>query len=119
MPDHPTPATNPLTLRSPAERNMPYEDEYLTTRDGQRLHCWMITQAGALASQAPTVLMFHANAGNMGMRLPQIEVMHKSLMCNVFIVSYRGYGDSSGEPSEGGLEIDAEVSYSDRICIPK
>ena len=30
------------------------------------------------------------------------------MRCNVFIIDYRGYGRSSGEPTEAGLKIDGE-----------
>jgi fermentation-respiration switch protein FrsA (DUF1100 family) len=89
---------------------MLFEDENLRTRDGETLHCWMIKQSGAAARQAPTFLVFHANAGNMGMRLPQLELMYKKLECNIFIISYRGYGESTGTPTEQGIEIDAETA---------
>jgi hypothetical protein len=49
--------------------------------------------------ECPTLLFFHANAGNMGMRLPNIVAIYQRLKWNVFIVSYRGYGESSGAPS--------------------
>jgi hypothetical protein len=31
-----------------------------------------------------------------------------SLKCNILTVSYRGYGDSQGTPSERGLQRDAQ-----------
>ena len=30
--------------------------------------------------------------------------------CNVFVVDYRGYGDSEGVPTEDGLKLDAEAA---------
>lgn len=38
----------------------------------------------------PTVVIFHANAGNMGHRLPLAKVFWKQMGCNVFLLSYRG-----------------------------
>lgn len=46
---------------------------------------------------------------DMGFRLPSIDQMYHRLSCNVFIISYRGYGDSEGTPSEQGLMLDAEA----------
>ena len=53
------------------------------------------------------MLFFHGNAGNIGARLPNIEILCKNLHTNVLIIDYRGYGHSTGEPSEEGLHLDA------------
>ena len=39
--------------------------------------------------------------------MPNIEILCKSLNCNVLIIDYRGYGHSTGEPNEEGLHRDA------------
>ncbi|KAI8918924.1 Alpha/Beta hydrolase protein [Entophlyctis helioformis] len=57
-----------------------------------------------------TLLYLHANAGNMGHRLPIARIFHHRLDCNVFMLSYRGYGLSEGSPSEKGLKIDAQAA---------
>ena len=59
---------------------------------------------------APTILFFHANAGNMGMRMDNLEQMYRIVRANVFILSYRGYGNSEGNPSEAGIQLDAEAA---------
>ena len=56
------------------------------------------------------MIFFHGNAGNIGTRLPNIEVMVKVMKCNVLIVAYRGYSNSEGTPSEEGLKLDAEAA---------
>jgi alpha/beta superfamily hydrolase len=43
----------------------------------------------------------------MGWRLPNFNLLHKELEINILAVSYRGYGESEGEPSESGLQMDA------------
>ena len=45
----------------------------------------------------------------MGFRLPDLKKMNKVLNVNIFILSYRGYGESEGIPDENGLALDAEV----------
>jgi len=52
---------------------------------------------------------FHGNAGNIGHRLPQAMILYKSVPANIALVSYRGYGLSQGEPSEEGLQKDAQA----------
>eukprot|EP00455_Lapot_gusevi_P024909 TRINITY_DN2602_c0_g2_i4.p1 TRINITY_DN2602_c0_g2~~TRINITY_DN2602_c0_g2_i4.p1 ORF type:complete len:218 (-),score=23.03 TRINITY_DN2602_c0_g2_i4:20-673(-) len=43
----------------------------------------------------------------MGFRLQHLLLFYEKLSCNIFIISYRGYGESQGEPSEAGLQLDA------------
>lgn len=58
----------------------------------------------------PTVLMLHANAGNVGHRLPIAKILVEQFECNVVAISYRGYGHSSGTPSEKGILLDAQTA---------
>jgi hypothetical protein len=56
--------------------------------------------------------MFHGNAGNHGHRIPLAKVFYTKMRCNVLMLSYRGYGQSEGTPSEKGcpfLVISREV----------
>ncbi|KAJ3202703.1 hypothetical protein HK099_001766 [Clydaea vesicula] len=46
----------------------------------------------------------------MGHRLPIARLLYKLLKCNIFLLSYRGYGFSEGEPNEVGLKIDAQTA---------
>jgi len=50
------------------------------------------------------------NSMNLSHRLPFMKELVEKLKMNVFIVSYRGYGSSTGEPSEEGLKIDAKTT---------
>lgn len=70
------------------------------TSDGKRGHC----------STRPTVLMLHANAGNVGHRMPLARVFVHRMRCNVVALSYRGYGKSQGKPSEKGILDDAQTT---------
>jgi alpha/beta superfamily hydrolase len=45
----------------------------------------------------------------MGMRLPSMQMLWNKLQANVFMVSYRGYGRSEGEPDEKGIKMDADA----------
>lgn len=112
LPNHPSvdlkrPECNPIGYRDPGERNIPFEDVYFTAKDGVRLHAWLLKQKEL---DAPTVLFFHGNAGNMGMRMDNLEEIYRKVKANVFILSYRGYGRSEGVPSEKGLEYDAQAT---------
>jgi hypothetical protein len=38
-----------------------------------------------------------------------VRLMMQRLQCNVFMLSYRGYGESDGYPSQKGIINDAQV----------
>mmetsp|Transcript_44695 Transcript_44695/g.100366 ORF Transcript_44695/g.100366 Transcript_44695/m.100366 type:complete len:331 (+) Transcript_44695:87-1079(+) len=111
MPGVQKPGDNPQGLRSPADRGLTYEDVVMTTADGVRIHGWFIT-AGKDSATVPTVLFCHANAGNIGLRVPNYADIVEKLRCNVFALDYRGYGHSDGCPSEEGLIEDALSAWT-------
>lgn len=53
--------------------------------------------------------MYAPNAGNIGHTLPIVEVIYKQMGFNVVTFSYRGYGLSTGGPSETGIKLDAQA----------
>jgi hypothetical protein len=91
---------------------MDYEEVFIHTRDNQRLQCWLIKQKQHL-SVVPTVLYFHANAGNIGLRMQQYVILHEKIKCNIMAVSYRGYGESTGEPVLTSDGLDELHGWSD------
>ena len=107
----PKPAgANPPGMRHPGERGMPYRELVIPTKDGCHLHGWFMPVPGARgARRPPTVIYFHGNAGNLGMRLPLYEELYFRLGMNVVAFDYRGYGRSTGKPDEVGLQADAEA----------
>jgi len=77
---------------TPDRFGMPsYEALDLITEDQIKLKAYLITQGSETASR-PTLLFLHANAGNMGHRLPLVKVFVKQLKMNCLIISYRGCG---------------------------
>uniref|UniRef100_A0A6T7NFG8 Serine aminopeptidase S33 domain-containing protein n=1 Tax=Hanusia phi TaxID=3032 RepID=A0A6T7NFG8_9CRYP len=101
------PRENPERYRNPGEWNMPYEDMIIKAEDHTELHCWLIKQPDSFS--APTIVFFQENAGNMGLRLPNMYELWRRLSVNIFMVSYRGYGRSQGVPTEEGLKMDAQA----------
>lgn len=95
----------------PTYYGMKFEDVWMTTSDGVKINGWLIFEGEKPNSDSPTLIFFHGNAGNMGFRMDLIKIFIKSLHCNVFIVSYRGYGLSKGEPNERGLKLDAKAAF--------
>lgn len=93
---------------TPARLRLKYEDVWLTASDGVRLHSWFIKLFPNC--KGPTILFFQENAGNIAHRLEFIDLMMQRLSCNVFMLSYRGYGASDGFPSQHGLMKDAQAA---------
>lgn len=92
---------------SPEAYHLPFTEHRLVTPDKVRLHVYAITHKDE--KPRATILMLHANAGNMGHRLPIARVLYRRLGCNVVMLSYRGYGLSTGQPSEPGIRVDAQT----------
>ncbi len=63
-----------------------------------------------LAQGRPVVLYFGGNAGNRNYRALELRMLSDA-GADAVIFDYRGYGDSSGEPSEEGLARDARAVW--------
>ncbi len=46
---------------------------------------------------------------DIGFRLPIAKTLYYTTGCNILMVDYRGYGNSTGSPSEAGLRRDAQA----------
>lgn len=99
----------PTISETPARWQLPYEDVSIDTADGERLHGWYIP-ARDDREQQPVLLFFHGNAGNISHRRASLEIFHQ-LGLNQLIIDYRGYGKSTGRPSEAGLYKDAMAAW--------
>ncbi|XP_076938854.1 alpha/beta hydrolase domain-containing protein WAV2-like isoform X2 [Bidens hawaiensis] len=93
---------------TPARLRLIFEDVWLTSSDGVRLHSWLIKFSPQCTG--PTILFFQENAGNIAHRLEMVRIMLQNLHCNVFMLSYRGYGASDGYPSQQGIIKDAQAA---------
>ena len=90
---------------TPARAGLAFEEVWLDTADGERLHAWWVPHPEARA----TVLFSHGNAGNISHRLESLELFNE-LGVSVLIYDYRGYGRSTGRPDEAGLYLDGETA---------
>jgi uncharacterized protein len=83
-------------------------DLELATPDGETLHAWWFP---APDPTAPAVLFLHGNAGHMGHRDFQARGYLEEGV-SVLLLSYRGYGRSTGRPSTDGIVVDAEAAHA-------
>ncbi len=92
-------------VADPGAVGLAFEDVEIDTADGERLHAWWVPHPLARG----TLLFSHGNAGNVSYRLDSLRLFHR-LGLNVLIYDYRGYGRSTGRPSEHGLYRDGEAA---------
>jgi fermentation-respiration switch protein FrsA (DUF1100 family) len=90
---------------TPAALGIAFHAATLTTRDARQLGAWSMERADASA----TVLYFHGNGGNLSVWLPVLAGIHQRRFA-VYAFDYRGYGVSTGNPTEQGLYRDVEAA---------
>jgi len=90
---------------TPRHFGVDYEPLTIDTRDGEHLRAWMMRAAAPHA----TVVYFHGNGGNLSVWAPILAGLVRHGF-SVLAVDYRGYGASTGRPSEGGLYRDVEAT---------
>jgi uncharacterized protein len=82
-----------------------FEDAWFEAADGTKLHGWYVPVANPRA----VILFAHGNAGNLSHRVDFLEMLNR-LRVTVLIFDYRGYGRSTGSPSETGVLQDARAA---------
>ena len=101
------PAGSRQTVPKPPEFGIhDYQDLVLKASDGVALKAYFIRNS----SSKTTLIYYHANAGNMGHRLPIAKQLMDRLGCNILMLSYRGYGLSEGQANEKGMKLDAQAA---------
>ena len=95
---------------TPDRFGLNYQDVFFEASDGKRLHGWFFPLPG----NPPVVLFCHGNAGNISHRLENVRLLVDRGL-QVFIFDYRGYGKSTGRPSEKGIYKDGLGAYDDLV----
>jgi fermentation-respiration switch protein FrsA (DUF1100 family) len=83
------------------------EDHTFETSDGVRLHAWWFRARDA---NAPVLIWFHGNAGNITDRADMAEQLAKRGV-SVFVFDYRGFGRSEGRASESRIYRDSIAAF--------
>ncbi|MCX7311783.1 MAG: alpha/beta hydrolase [Hyphomicrobiales bacterium] len=93
---------------SPFQAGLPGVEEFvLDLADGEKVIVWYAPQRG----DKPLVLYFHGNAGSLRGRADRFRALLGDGY-GLVALSYRGYGGSTGSPSEAGLIADAQAAYA-------
>ena len=91
---------------TPQQAGMDYQEVTINAA-GEKLNGWFVQAPQARG----VVLFFHGNAGSISHRLDYLR-MFRELGFSILIFDYRGYGKSSGEPSEASTYQDAEAAWN-------
>ena len=93
---------------APAAVGLPEAEEVvLDTADGERVIVWHVPPRG----ENPVVLYFHGNGASLRWRIERFRALTAD-GTGLLALSYRGYGGSSGSPTEAGLMNDASATYA-------
>lgn len=115
---------------TPARLGLEAEEVHLTPEPGVGLHAWFFPYPQRLERDAAglrtiglpsrplaTLLFCHGNAGNASHRLENVYYLVQTGF-QVLLFDYRGFGHSSGQPSEEGLYRDAVSAWTHLVERP-
>ncbi len=100
------PGRYPDGVWEPESFGLEVEDIWFRSLDGVQLHGWWMPHPAAKG----TLLYCHGNTGSIGHRIA-VFLHLRGLRVHLFAFDYRGYGRSSGSPSEIGLFQDARAAF--------
>jgi fermentation-respiration switch protein FrsA (DUF1100 family) len=93
---------------APAAAGLPQAQEVmLDAADGEKIIAWHVPPRG----DKPMVIYFHGNGGSLRLRVHRFARLVADGV-GLLAVSYRGYGGSTGSPTEAGLIEDARAAYA-------
>jgi len=83
------------------------DDILFDTVDDERVVTWYVPPR----DERPVVLYLHGNGGALSHRAERFRALTDD-GTGLVAIDYRGYGGSTGRPTEAGLAIDAEAAYA-------
>lgn len=96
---------------TPRDAGLEFEERTFATTDGERIHAWFLPAQG---EPRGALLFSHGNAGTIEERLDLARFFVESRV-SVLLYDYRGYGRSSGSPSEQGTYADARAAWKELV----
>lgn len=89
-----------------------FQELELKTADGERLVAWAVDPHPG----KPVILYFHGNGGNFAYGRVEKFWQLTAGGAGLLAISYRGYGGSTGSPTEAGLHLDADAAYEAAVA---
>ena len=95
-------------ISTPSDVGIAFDQYHIETPDGCQLIGWHMCPSLPVGN----VIYFHGNGGNLGILVEIFQALYSNNL-QVLAFDYRGYGSSTGTPSEAGLYQDglAAVRY--------
>lgn len=93
-------------MRLPSYYGLDMQAIALLAEDKTEITAWYKEKKGK-----PYIVYFHGNAGNLGLRSEDLKAFINEEF-GVLAISYRGFGTSSGSPTEEGLYQDARAAIT-------
>jgi fermentation-respiration switch protein FrsA (DUF1100 family) len=100
----------PGEAETPRDFGVPFEAITIDTKDGERLRAWKMTPPAPQAARA-RIVYFHGNGGNLSNWSPILAGVARRGHV-VLAIDYRGYGLSTGRPTERGLYRDVDAALA-------
>jgi len=98
----------------PAVKLFTHRDVVFPSSDGIPIHGWYFPAENARGS----ILVLHGNAQNLSTHVNSVLWLVKEGF-NIFIIDYRGYGWSGGEPTLEGVHRDADAAIEKLFSMPE
>ncbi len=95
-------------VTTPPDWQLDYRDVELRAADGTHLHGWWLPARGEARA---TVYFLHGNAENISTHIASVAWL-PARGFNVFLLDYRGYGRSEGEPDIPAIFADIEAGLA-------
>ncbi|MDL1963971.1 MAG: alpha/beta hydrolase [Deltaproteobacteria bacterium] len=92
----------------PDKFGLDHEDIFLATADGNQLHGWLLKSS---SEKKGTVFFLHGNAQNISAHIHSVYWLPENGY-DVFMIDYRGYGQSTGSPSVRGVIDDITTGFT-------
>ena len=93
---------------TPGPLGLAYDDVWVQCADGVRIHGWFLPAKGRASG---TVMFLHGNAKNISIYLKNVQWL-TAYGFNVFMLEYRGYGNSHGKPTLPGVLDDIDAGFT-------
>ncbi len=110
---HPAPAADlSVEMIGPISQESDGKDVQIETPDGDLLQGWHVRRARSedVSDPAPLLIYFPGNAGNRSHRVHDVREFCAAGF-DVLFFDYRGFGGSTGSPSEAKLTADARLVW--------
>ncbi len=92
---------------TPRDFGVAFEAVTIDTRDGEKLRAWRMDAPAPRAR----IVYFHGNGGNLSNWAPIVAAIARRGY-SIVAIDYRGYGMSTGRPTEQGLYRDVEATIA-------